>query len=364
MGSPNYQIESNIERAWTLPSAFYANAEEFEKSKNQIFAKSWQFVTWEDTIKVPGSVYPFTLLPGCLDEPLLLSRDREDSVRCLSNVCTHRGNIVCEGAGTINSLRCRYHGRKFGLDGKMQSMPEFEGVENFPCSKDDLPQIELGKWRQFYFSRCLAGDIQLETMMAEVERRVGFLPINEFRYTPERGRDYLVKGNWALYVDNYLEGFHIPYIHAALNATLDYGNYRTELFEGGNLQLGVAGEGEDSFELPIGHPDQGTRVAAYYFWLYPNLMLNFYPWGLSVNVIRPVAPDVTKVQFIPFVWREERLELGAGADLDRVEREDEVIVELVQKGVRSRFYDKGRYSPKRENGVHQFHQMVSKDMGK
>lgn len=362
MADSLYQIESDVRSAWTLPSIFYGDSREFERSKDAIFARSWQFVTWEDSIKVPGSVFPFTLLPGCLDEPLLLSRDRDDVVRCLSNVCTHRGNLVCEGAGTVNSLRCRYHGRRFGLDGSMQSMPEFEGVENFPSDSDNLSEVELSKWRQFYFARCTKGEMSCAEMMAEVERRVGFLPIQEFRHATERGREYLVKGNWALYVDNYLEGFHIPYIHAALNAALDYGNYRTELFAGGNLQLGVAGEAEDCFELPAGHPDEGMRVAAYYFWLYPNLMLNFYPWGLSVNVVRPVAPDVTKVQFIPFVWREDRLAHGAGADLDRVEREDEVVVELVQKGVRSRFYDRGRYSPEREKGVHQFHQMICEDM--
>lgn len=359
MTRPTYEIVADVKDAWTLPSAFYHSLVEFEAAKDRIFASSWQFVTWEDQIKVPGSVYPFTLLPGCLDEPLLLSRDRDDKVRCLSNVCTHRGNLVCEGAGTVNSLRCRYHGRRFGLDGSFQSMPEFEGVSCFPGASDDLPEVESGKWRQFWFCRCAKAGQTLEAMMAEVERRVGFLPIETFRHAPDRGREYLVKGNWALYVDNYLEGFHIPYIHAALNATLDYGSYRTELFEGGNLQLGVAGDAEDCFELPMGHPDEGTRVAAYYFWLFPNLMLNFYPWGLSVNVLRPIAPDVTKVQFIPFVWREERLAYGAGADLDRVEREDEVVVELVQKGVRSRFYDRGRYSPEREKGVHQFHQMIA-----
>jgi choline monooxygenase len=88
-------------------------------------------------------------------------------------------------------------------------------------------------------------------------------------------------------------------------------------------------------------------------------MLNFYPWGLSVNVVRPIAPDVTKVTFIPYVWRPELLGLGAGADLDRVEREDEAVVELVQKGLRSRYYDRGRFSPHRESGVHQFHRFLA-----
>ena len=358
----SFDVDPDVTKASTIPSRFYHSAEVFAEAKDKIFARSWQWVTWIDQVKVPGAVFPFTLLEGCLDEPLMFSRDRDDQIHCLSNVCTHRGNIVCEGAATLNSLRCRYHGRRFKLDGSFEFMPEFEDVAGFPCEADNLPAVGWGQWRQFLFTRLESGGISLETVMAEVERRCGFLPIEEFRHAPERGRDYLVKGNWALYVDNYLEGFHIPYIHAELNAALDYGSYRTEIFEGGNLQLGVAGDDEHCFDLPAGHPDEGQRIGAYYFWLFPNLMLNFYPWGLSINVVRPLAPDVTKVSFIPFVWREELIDHGAGGALDRVEREDEAVVELVQKGVRSRFYDRGRYSPMRENGVHQFHQLIAEAM--
>lgn len=357
-----FDIDPDVTKASTLPSRFYVDTAAFEDSKDKIFARSWQWTGWEDQVKVPGAVYPFTLLEGFVDEPLLWARDRDDQLRCLSNVCTHRGNLVCEGAGTVNSLRCRYHGRRFSLGGRCEFMPEFDGVVGFPAGSDNLPEAESGRWSQFLFCRLVGGGTSLESVMSEVDRRCGFLPTHEFRHTPERARDYLVKGHWALYVDNYLEGFHIPYIHADLNSVLDYGEYRTELFEGGNLQLGVAGDGEDAFDLPAGHPDEGKRIAAYYFWLFPNLMLNFYPWGLSVNIVRPLAPDLTKVSFIPFTWKAEKVGAGAGANLDRVEREDEAVVEMVQRGLRSRFYDRGRFSPEREKGVHQFHSMVAEAM--
>ena len=78
-----------------------------------------------------------------------------------------------------------------------------------------------------------------------------------------------------------------------------------------------------------------------------------------MNVVRPLAPDLMKVSFLCYMLDESRLGRGAGADLDRVEREDEVVVELVQRGVRSRLYDRGRFSPTREQNVHQFHRMLS-----
>jgi choline monooxygenase len=359
-----YEINPEITQAWTLPSAFYTEPSIYDLSRDRIFARSWQFTTWLDQVKVPGSVYPYTLLPGCLDEPILFTRTREDQLHCLSNVCTHRGNIVCEGAGVENSLRCRYHGRRFGLDGKFQFMPEFDAVENFPCDSDNLPPVTFDQWRQFYFVRAGASTTTLDQIFAELESRIGWLPIEQFIHDPNGKRDYLVNAHWALYVDNYLEGFHIPYIHAALNATLDYSSYHTELLTHGNLQLGVAGTGEPAFDLPSSSPDYGQRIGAYYYWFFPNLMLNFYPWGLSVNMIQPIAHNRTKVTFLPFVWKPELRAEGAGGDLDRVEREDEVIVELTQRGLKSRFYDRGRYAPEREKGVHQFHQMIAAAMNR
>jgi choline monooxygenase len=87
-------------------------------------------------------------------------------------------------------------------------------------------------------------------------------------------------------------------------------------------------------------------------------MLNFYPWGLSVNLVQPRGIDRTRVAFRSFVWDASKLEAGAGSGLDRVEAEDEAIVQAVQRGVRSRFYRRGRYSPTRERGVHHFHRLL------
>ena len=88
-------------------------------------------------------------------------------------------------------------------------------------------------------------------------------------------------------------------------------------------------------------------------------MLNFYPWGLSVNIIKPISPDKTKVSFISYVWDESKLQGGAGALLDKVEREDEFVVEGVHKGLKSNHYTTGRFSPTREKGVHHFHRLLS-----
>ena len=351
-------IDPDVSLSATLPGWVYTDEAVLEACRERVFAPSWQFVADLDRVREPGHVLPFTLLEGMLDVPLLLTRDRADQLHCISNVCTHRANLVCEHEGIEQGLRCRYHGRKFGLDGAFASMPEFEQAKNFPSPVDSLPQVPFGAWEKFMFAS-LAPAATLDSLVAPMRDRCAGLPFGEARFDATRSRDYLVKANWALYVENYLEGFHIPYVHSGLAGTLDYGEYTTELFDGAILQLGIAQGAEDAIDLAKASPDHGRRVAAYYWWLYPNTMFNVYPWGVSINVVRPLGVALTRVSFLTYVWDASRLDRGAGAGLDRVEREDEVIVEAVQRGLKSPLYSHGRYSPAREGGVHHFHRMIA-----
>src|SRR5947199_4575646 len=355
---PAFTIDPDIRVARTLPARVYSDPILFRAQQERVFARTWQYAAHDEVVKVAGQVYPFTLLPGALDEPLLLTRDANDQVHCLSNVCTHRGTLVVEGAGHETQLRCRYHGRRFTLDGRFHSMPEFEGAKGFPSTADDLPSVALARWERFLLVS-LGPAMPFDDMSAPLRERLTRLPFGRLAFDAAGVRDYFVNANWALYIDNYLEGFHIPYVHSGLAGVLDYGEYAVELARYSVLQLGVATQGERTITLPAAHPDTRRRIAAYYYWLFPTTMFNVYPWGVSVNVVTPLAVDRTRVSFLPFVWDESARDQGAGAGLDRVEREDEAIVESVQRGTRSRLYERGRYSPTRETGVHHFHRLLA-----
>jgi phenylpropionate dioxygenase-like ring-hydroxylating dioxygenase large terminal subunit len=356
-----FDIDPDIRRAATLPARVYSDPALFRLQQERVFARTWQYAGHDDLVSVAGQVFPFTLLPGTLDEPLVLTRDGDDRLHCLSNVCTHRGTLVVEGAGHLQQLRCRYHGRRFALDGRFHSMPEFESTVGFPSKADDLPPVSLAQLERFLMV-ALTPAMPFDDIGAPVRSRLKGLPFADLVYDDAATRDYLVEANWALYIDNYLEGFHIPYVHSSLATTLDYGAYAVELERYAVVQLGIAKPGERAFALPKGHPDADRSIAAYYFWLFPTTMFNVYPWGVSVNVVTPLAVDRTRVSFLPFVWDEGLRGEGAGSGLDRVEREDEAIVEAVQRGVRSRLYDRGRYSPTREGGVHHFHRLLAEFM--
>lgn len=350
------EVDEDIRVAKTIPSKFYHSQKVFSRLKD-LFSKSWQLVGNTDLLE-SNNVCPDILLEGLLNEPYILTKKGKE-IRCLSNVCTHRGNIVCEEACKTKNLVCGYHGRQFEVDGKMQFMPEFDEVKNFPSKDDDLPEISMEIWENLIFvindKRC-----DLSELIGPMAERLDWLPVDEFKHKPELSRTYEVNANWALYCDNYLEGFHIPYVHKDLNKELEYDEYYTEGMDNTVLQIGIAKDDEVTFDLPEDHQDYGKNVAAYYFFLFPNMMFNFYPWGLSVNIVKPITPTKTKIQYLTYVWKEELMEKGAGSNLDKVELEDEEIVEAVQKGVKSRAYDRGRYSPKREIGVHHFHLLLQK----
>ncbi len=218
-------------------------------------------------------------------------------------------------------------------------MPEFDGVEDFPSPSDDLAEIPSAVSNGFIFVSLAP----IENFDAFVEETV-MEPLGTGQITFDSSRTYEVNANWALYCENYLEGFHIPFVHQSLNEVVDYGSYTTKTLRYSSVQTGYGKQGE---------------IAARYLFIFPNTMFNFYPWGVSVNVVRPVASDKTAVDFITYISNKDLIAEGAGNDLHGVEMEDEAVVESVQRGIRSRFYTRGRYSPTREQGTHHFHRLIA-----
>ncbi len=353
-----FEIDPEVERARTIDKDFYLDPAVFDAVRERVFARSWQWLGDLAELREPGSLAPRTLLPGLLDEPLLLVRDEAGTLRGLGNVCTHRAMPLVERAQRAPQIRCPYHGRRFDLAGRMVAMPGFEGACEFPSAADHLPQVPIADWHGHVFA-ALDPAVPLGDWLAPIDARLPWLDVGRFVHDPARDRSFEFDAHWALYVENYLEGLHIPFLHPGLRATLDLRHYRYELFAQGNLQLGLARGAEAAFVPPAGSPEHGQRIAAYYAWLFPNLMLNFYPWGLSINVVQPLAPARTRVIFRAYVADASRLGQGAGGALDPVEMEDEAAVVAVQKGLRSRLYRHGRYSPRHERGVHQFHRLLA-----
>ena len=351
MGDMVGVIHPDIAKATTLPAHYYTEATTYGKMLEK-FATTWNFVGF---VAMFGNTTKQPTFVGTT--PMLLTHEG-DSINCISNVCTHRGMVLLNEPKSGGSIVCPYHGRMFNLCGDIKHMPEFVEVENFPSKMDDLPKTKLEDWHGLLFTTFNETE-SFSHYISVVEKRMDFLNLNNLKYDPSRDRVHKIKTNWMLYVDNYLEGFHIPFVHDGLNEVLDYSQYETELFDNGVLQVGYAKPGESCFEIPDNHVDSGKSIAAYYWWLFPNLMLNFYPWGVSINIVRPVDVGITEVKYYGFVLDLNKIGEGAGGDLDSVEFEDQEIVEACYQGMQSIFYQQGRYSPRMEQGVHHFHRLMT-----
>ena len=335
-----YKIDSDISKARTLHSDYYTDNKMFSESIDNIFQDSWQLVAHRQEFK-NKNVIPITILP---QEPLILTKDNSD-IHCISNVCTHRGHIVCDKKKFTKSMVCRYHGRSFTLDGKFKNAVGFEGVKGFPSESDNLKPIHIKEWKDFIFVS-LKNKIDISNILHDIETRLESFPFDEINFSKELSTTYEINNHWALYCENYLEGFHVPFVHKGLSKEINNETYDTVLLENGVLQFANSKEKENN-------------IYGYYYWIFPNIMLNFYEWGLSINIIEPISKDKTRVRFLFYPIEDNQLTRDAINDLNTVELEDQEVVGSVHNGIKSRLYSNGRYSVVNEKGLHHFHTLLS-----
>lgn len=321
-----------------LPPKFYSDPALFALQRRRVLARTWHYLLPSSTLgEQPGSVSPQVLLPGALGEPVVLLRGAGGGESCLSNVCSHRAAEVVREPGIVTQLRCPYHGRCFGLDGRLRSAPGFDDPSG------DLEPVQLARLGPFLFAA-----LEAAHPFPSLDPRLALLPWDDLRLDASQSSSWSVRAHWALYVENYLEGLHIPFVHPGLAGTIDWKRYRYEEFDGGSLQVGIAAPGEPAFA-------GDERVAGWYLWLFPTTMLNIYPWGVSLNRVLPVSPAHTRIEFEAWQWRPTLSGAGAGSGLDEVEREDEAVVESVARGLRSLRARRSEYSPEHERGLQHFH---------
>jgi len=294
-------------------------------------------------------------------EPVVVVRAKQGMLRAFSNVCRHRAGPIAQGSGCKSVLRCGYHGWTYALDGRLIGTPDVEGVEFFDRSMMGMVPLRVETWEQFIF-------VNFEPLAEPLAEYLGQIPAQSrgFEFAglklAER-RDYVIDCNWKVYVDNYLEGYHIPIAHPGLMREIDYSQYRTETFRYYSQQFAPirAIKQQDSGDR-LYVPGEGTPDALY-FWIFPNLMVNIYPDNVSTNLIVPISQEKTLTIFEWYFHdatspkMQERVKKAVEFS-DEVQREDIGLCESVQRGLRSATYDRGRYSVRRENGVHHFHMLL------
>jgi len=377
MSAPSIRpdVHSRIESAHTLASHFYTDPAILNLEKSRIFRRTWQLVgTLSQLCGQTASGGPLTICDpetfftvDVIGEPVVIVRDKHGALRAFSNVCRHRAGPIAQGSGCKNVLRCGYHGWTYALDGRLIGTPDVEGLEFFDRSTMGMVPLRLETWEQLIFVNFDQNVEPLSTYLGEIPKQARGFQFAGLQLVERR--DYIIDCNWKVYVDNYLEGYHIPIAHPGLMREIDYANYRTDTYRYYSQQFAP---------IRVMKPeDAGTRFyppgsglqEALYFWIFPNLMLNIYPDNLSTNLIVPLSHDKTLTIFEWFFHGahlekvRERIKRVV-AFSDEVQREDIDLCRNVQRGLNSATYDRGRYSVKRENGVHHFHMLLSEFLSK
>jgi choline monooxygenase len=359
-------MDRELSRAQTLPKAWYLDEAMLVRERDRLFGRTWQWAGRSADVAEPGQ-YVTLEVAG---EPILVTRDEAGELRAFYNVCRHRAGPPARGSGRRRAFQCAYHGWTYGLDGRLLTAREMEGVENFACAEFGLVPVRADVWGPLLFVNLDAEAEPLEAALRPIRREVEAAGIDLGAMRSARRRDYDIACNWKVYVDNYLEGYHIPFVHPGLFKELDYDRYEVCTFQGYSKQFApirpaVPGGGERAYGRYVAAEAGTARPAeepvALYYWLFPNLMLNVYPDNVSANLIVPTALGRTLTIFewftapgLPVADVEATVAFS-----DEIQQEDIRICEDVQRGLASRAYERGRYSVRRENGVHHYHRLLA-----
>jgi len=354
----SYNDHAPLAEASTIPASWYVDARIAELERLNVFSRTWQLVARTDQLRQPGD-FVTARLAG---EPVVIVRGDDRVLRAFFNVCRHHAAaVVTQACGHSSILQCPYHGWKYGLDGSLKGMPEFDGVKDFERSDNGLVPIRVETWECFVFVNLDPQAPPLCEFLGGLISRVAPLEIGKLRYFDRR--TYEIGCNWKVFVDNYLDGgYHVPHLHKGLSSVLDYKQYTIENEDRYCLQSSPMVTSEE--DADTGATRKGDR--AWYFWQYPNLMINCYAGYMDTNYAIPVDADHCTVIF-DFYFSdvsEARREFNAQSVNvgNRVQEEDLGICEDVQRGLKSRAYGAGRLSVRREAGEHLFHRLLAADL--
>jgi choline monooxygenase len=354
----SYDDQAPLDHAYTIPASWYIDERLAELERQNVFGRTWQVVGRADQVRRPGDFVTAELA----GEPLVVVRGSDQQLRAFYNVCRHHAAaVVTEQHGTVNIFRCPYHGWSYGLDGSLKGAPEFEGVCSFDRSQNGLLPVQVQTWEQFIFVALDPKALSLADFLGRLAGRVALLNLNALHFFERRA--YTLNCNWKVFVDNYLDGgYHVPHLHKGLNSVLEYKHYTIENEDRYCLQSSpMVTSSEDA---AIGASRTGDR--AWYFWQYPNFMINLYRGYMDTNLVLPDGVDRCKVIFDFYfddvsesAAERNRQSIAVG---ERVNDEDVGICEAVQRGLHSRAYVAGRLSVRREAGEHLFHRLLAADL--
>jgi choline monooxygenase len=370
-------VDPEISRAESLPPSAFVDLEFLDLELGTVFAHTWLLAQQEsdsqkgkanlaDSLEKTGSRTPFNLL----GKPLFLQRGQHGNLSCFPNVCTHAWHPLVESSSVGGTIICPQHGRQFDNEGKFVAQAEFEKMEGFPRKSDNLQNVHVDEWGPWIFVSTGEPLASFHEFMEKVQQSIPGIKLESLKRQRVENEVREVEGNWKQHAWNYMDNFHIRFVHkgpGGLADAIDLSSYRTELYKFSALQWAYARDEENGFEHRLladrfrDPKNPSKRVFALWWFIFPNTTLNFYPWGLSVNVYMPVPgkPDRTLFLWYQYALNEDKFQRRNSTWLnEQVDAEDIEAIGLVSTGAKSGFAPRGRFAPNEETGPHWFHRLV------
>ena len=346
-----------LAQASTIPAAWYTDDRIAALERRTVWSRTWQLVGRTAQVAEPGAF----VTAEVAGEPVVVVRGADGVLRGFFNVCRHHAAAVMTApCGKVDRLRCPYHGWTYDLAGQLRGVPEFDGVRDFDRQATGLVPLAVATWESFVFVHLDPDPRPLEHCLGELVGQIAPLGLGALAFCERR--EYTLACNWKVYVDNYLDGgYHVPHLHKSLSSVLTHADYTIETFERACLQSSpIEDHGVDPATAAV------RKGRALYYWIYPNLMLNWYEGHLDTNLVIPLGVDRTKVVF-EFFFDDVGAARGEAnrqsmAVSERIQDEDVAICESVQRGLGSRAFGTGRLSVRREAGENLFHKLLAREL--
>ncbi|HJU72531.1 MAG TPA: aromatic ring-hydroxylating dioxygenase subunit alpha [Gemmatimonadaceae bacterium] len=349
-------VDSYLQGARTLPQRYYLDPDVLAAEWTRLFGERWLCVGRADQVAKPGSY----IVANIGVESVIVVRDRKTQrLHAHFNVCRHRGTRICmDAAGTFGeTIQCPYHAWTYALDGSLLRAPMMQEAEDFERERYALVPADVAEWEGFVFLNLARDPEPFEDAFGPVLQR--FSRYNISRLTTVRRIQYDVQANWKLILQNYNECLHCPTIHPMLSKVLPYTSGANDLidgpFLGGYMEIAQPNEsatvsGRTCGPL-VGDLSGDDLHRAYYYSLFPNMMLSMHPDYVVSYMVWPVHPTASHIVsdwlFHPDAVAHPDFDpTGAIEFWDVTNRQDWAICEQSQLGVRSRAYTPGPYSPR------------------
>nr|XP_043619551.1 choline monooxygenase, chloroplastic [Erigeron canadensis] len=353
-----------IQEALTPPSSWYTSPSFLSLEFNQVFFKGWQAVGCTEQVKEANTFFTGRL--GNVE--YVVCRDEKGELRAFHNVCRHHASLLAFGSGKGSCFVCPYHGWTYGYDGSLLKATRITGIKNFNVKEFGLVPLRVAIWGPFIlldlereaFPQQQAGDaVGMEWLGSTSQILCTNGVDTSLSYLCRR--EYTIECNWKVFCDNYLDGgYHVPFAHKDLASGLKLDSYYTRVYEKVSIQGCDGGESQGQEEL------NRLGSKSIYAFIYPNFMVNRYgPW-MDTNLVLPLGPRRCKVIFDYFLDAslkdDEAFVSKSLQDSERVQMEDIMLCESVQKGLESPAYGSGRYAPMVEKAMHHFHCILHQDL--